>query len=85
MKVQTESFHLNGHILGFRLHTQTLESPYKTPSNTLAVKGLSEKEMVQIYFCRKHGSKSLIKMRLKPWNRFGKLGQLHFQLPTVMN
>ena len=40
VKVQTESFHLNGHIIGFRLQTQELESPYKTPSNTLAVKGL---------------------------------------------
>ena len=40
MKVQAESFHLNGHIIGFRLQTQKLDSPYKTPSNTLAVKGL---------------------------------------------
>ena len=41
MKVQAESFHLNGHIIGFRLQTQKLESPYKTPSSTLAVKGLT--------------------------------------------
>ena len=40
MKVQAESFHLNGHIIGFHPQTQKLESPYKTPSNTLAVKGL---------------------------------------------
>ena len=40
MKLQAESFHLNGHIIGFRLQTQKLESPYKTPSSTLAVKGL---------------------------------------------
>ena len=40
MKVRAESFHLNGHIIGFRLQTQKLESPYKTPSSTLAVKGL---------------------------------------------
>ena len=40
MKVQAESFHLNGHIIGFRPQTKKLESPYKTPSNTLAVKGL---------------------------------------------
>ena len=40
MKVKAESFHLNGHIIGFRPQTKTLESPYKTPSNTLAVKGL---------------------------------------------
>ena len=40
MKVQAESFHLNGHIIGFRPQTQKLESPYKTLSNTLAVKGL---------------------------------------------
>ena len=42
MKVQAEGFHLNGHIIGFRPQTQKLESPYKTPSNTLAVKGLTE-------------------------------------------
>ena len=40
MKVQAESFHLNGHIIGFGPQTQKLESPYKTPSSTLAVKGL---------------------------------------------
>ena len=40
-KVQAESFHLNGHIIGFRPRTQKLESPYKTLSNTLAVKGLT--------------------------------------------
>ena len=40
MKVQAESVHLNGHIIGFRVQTQKLDSPYKTPSNTLAVKGL---------------------------------------------
>ena len=42
VKVQVESFHLNGHIIGFRLQTPKLESPYKTPSSTLAVKGLTE-------------------------------------------
>ena len=41
MKVQAESFHLNGHMIGFRPQTQKLESPYKTPPNTLAVKGLN--------------------------------------------
>ena len=40
MKVQTESFHSNGYIIGFRLQTQKLELPYKTRSSTLAVKGL---------------------------------------------
>ena len=40
VKVQAESFHLNGHIIGFRPQTQKLEPPHKTPSNTLAVKGL---------------------------------------------
>ena len=40
MKGLAESFHLNGHIIGFRPQTQKLESPYKTLSNTLAVKGL---------------------------------------------
>ena len=39
MKEQAESFRLNGHIIGFRPQTQKLESPYKTPSSTLAVKG----------------------------------------------
>ena len=42
VKVQAVWFHLNGHIIGFRPQTQKLESPYKTPSNTLAVKGLTE-------------------------------------------
>ena len=40
MKVQTESFHSNGYIIGFRLQTQKLELPYKTWSRTLVVKGL---------------------------------------------
>ena len=40
MKVQTESFHLNGHIIGFRPQTQKLELLHKTLLNTLAVKGL---------------------------------------------
>ena len=40
VKVQPESFHLNGHIIGFRPQTQKLESPCKTSSSTLAVKGL---------------------------------------------
>ena len=40
MKVQAESFHLNGHIIGFCPQNQKLESPYKTGSNTPAVKGL---------------------------------------------
>ena len=31
---------MNGHIIGFRLQTQKLESTYKTPSSSLAVKGL---------------------------------------------
>ena len=33
---------MNGYIIGFRPQTQKLESPYKTPSSTLAVKGLNE-------------------------------------------
>ena len=32
--------YLNGHIIGFRLQTQKLELPYKTPLSTPAVKGL---------------------------------------------
>ena len=43
IKVQAESFHLNGHIIGFRLQ---LDSPYKTPSNTPAVKGLRTDHVV---------------------------------------
>ena len=31
---------MNGHIIGFRPQTQKLETPYKTPSSTLAVKEL---------------------------------------------
>ena len=34
VKVQTGSFHLNGHIVGFRPQTQKLQSPFKTPSQT---------------------------------------------------
>ena len=29
---------MNGHIIGFHLQTQKVESPYKPPSNTLPVK-----------------------------------------------
>ena len=32
MKVQAESLHLNGHIIGFRPQVQKLESPRKTAS-----------------------------------------------------
>ena len=32
----------NGNTIGFRPQTQNLESPYKTPSNTLEVKGFIE-------------------------------------------
>ena len=42
MWVQGESFHLNGHIIRFRPHTEKLELPYKTLSNTLAVKGFKK-------------------------------------------
>ena len=47
MKVQAKSFHLNGHIVEFRPQTQKLESPYKTPSGTLAVKGLNNNDRDQ--------------------------------------
>ena len=40
MKLQTESFHFNGDIIGFGPQTKKLESPFKTPSSTLAVKGV---------------------------------------------
>ena len=45
VRVQAESFHLNGHIIGIRPHTQKLESPYKTLPNTLAVKGLRRTDL----------------------------------------
>ena len=48
MKVQAESFHLNGHFIGFRLQAQKLDSPYKTPSNTLAVKGLINSSYIKL-------------------------------------
>ena len=41
MKVQAESFHLNGDTIGFRPQTQKLELPHKTLANILAVKGLT--------------------------------------------
>ena len=50
MKVQAESFDVNYHIIGFRPQTQKLESPYKTPSNTLAVKGLMHKFGLDYFF-----------------------------------
>ena len=40
MYIQAERFHLNGHIIGCCPQTHKLESPYKTPSSTLVVKGL---------------------------------------------
>ena len=46
MKVQVERFHLTGHIIGFHPQTQKLESPYKTPSSTLAVKGLKMNDFI---------------------------------------
>ena len=45
MYVQAEKFHLNGHIIGFRPQTQKLESPYKTPSSTPAVKGEVDRDL----------------------------------------
>ena len=41
MTVEAERFHLNGHIIGFRPQIQKLESSYKTPPSTLALKGLT--------------------------------------------
>ena len=41
MTVQAENFNLNGHIIGFRPQIQKLESSYKTPPSTLALKGLT--------------------------------------------
>ena len=47
--VQAESFHLNGHIIGFGPQTQKLKPPYKTPSNALAVKGLNVTKITNFY------------------------------------
>ena len=40
---------MNGHIIGFRRPTKKLEPPYKTPSNTLAVKGLNHFFVVVVF------------------------------------
>ena len=40
---------MNGHIIGFRPQTQKLEPPYKTPSNTLAVKRLNHFVVVVVF------------------------------------
>ena len=37
---------MNGHIIGFHPRTQKLESPYKAPLSTLAVKGLIRRVQV---------------------------------------
>ena len=39
---QRAFFLINGHIIGFRPQTKKLESPQKTPSSIVAVKGLTE-------------------------------------------
>ena len=41
-KYRQRAVHLNGHIIRFGPQTQKIKSPYKTTSNTLAVKGLME-------------------------------------------
>ena len=48
MKVQAESFDLNGHIIGFCPQTQKLESPYKSPSSTSAVKEIKCKAKITL-------------------------------------
>ena len=53
---------MNGDIIGFRPQTQQLESPYKTPSSTLAVKGL---RVIQEYFERSYSDKMMDKNLLK--------------------
>ena len=50
VKVQVESFHLNGDIIGFRPQTQKLELPHKTPSNSLEVKGLTRLNLQAEYY-----------------------------------
>ena len=44
MKVQAESFHLNGHIIGFRSLDSKVRVTLQPPSNTLAVKGLRNRQ-----------------------------------------
>ena len=48
MKIQAESFHLNGQIIGFRPQTQKLESLYKTPSNT-GSESVNSDDLLYIY------------------------------------
>ena len=38
----------DGHIIGFRPQTQKLDSPYKTPSSTLAVKEINCKAKITL-------------------------------------
>ena len=40
---------MNGNIIGFRPQTQKLGPPYKTPSNTLAVKGLNHFFVIVVF------------------------------------
>ena len=65
MKVQEGSFHLNGHIIGFRPQTQKLESPYKTLSSTLAVKWLTTWSITATYRYAK--SLSGVRCQSIPW------------------
>ena len=81
------SFHLNGHIIGFRPQTQKLESPYKTASSTLAVKGLKitcygyrlerahpvQKKTQMVYFFKKIiPGPSRLKTTVYPWGLLAK-------------
>ena len=45
MKKLSKRFHLNGHSIGFCPETLKLEPPYKTPSFTVAVKGLRNNKL----------------------------------------
>ena len=46
VKVLPESFHLNGHTIGFRSQTKKIEPPYKTPSFTLGAMKLRRNKML---------------------------------------
>ena len=60
---------MNGHIIGFRPHTEKLESPYKTLSNTFLVKGL-----------KKHATGSAVKEKGKNGVKYSKKKKVGFTL-----
>ena len=45
VKAEAESFHLNGYIIGFRPLDSKVRVTLQPPSNTLAVKGLTNRQV----------------------------------------